>query len=109
MRRAPAPMAADGTLEGAAFVTIATQRNALGHVEHDPEESSRASTTALAELARIVPVARWAAAGLAVQRSSLACWNAADGRPLSPVISWQDTRGAAWLGASRAAPRRCSD
>ncbi len=88
---------ADGTIEGAALVTIATQRNALGHVEHDPEEVVASVTTALAELARIVPPARWAAAGLAVQRSSLACWDATDGRALAPVISWQDTRAAAWL------------
>jgi len=89
--------AADGTIEGAALVTIATQRNALGHVEHDPEEVVASVTTALAELARIVPAARWTAAGLAVQRSSLACWDAADGRALAPVISWQDTRAATWL------------
>jgi len=89
--------AADGAIEGAALVTIATQRNALGHVEHDPEEVVASVTTALAELARIVPPARWAAAGLAVQRSSIACWDAGDGRALAPVISWQDTRGAAWL------------
>src|SRR5688572_23798178 len=95
---------ADGTLEGAALVTIATQRNALGHVEHDPDELVGSVETALGELARIVEPQRWAAAGLAVQRSSLVCWNAADGRALSPVISWQDTRGAAWLrGLSRRA------
>jgi glycerol kinase len=95
---------ATGTLEGAALVTIATQRNALGHVEHDPEELVGSVETALAELARIVEPQRWSAAGLAVQRSSLVCWNAADGRALSPVISWQDTRGAAWLrGLSRRA------
>ena len=95
---------ADGTLEGAALVTIATQRNALGHVEHEPEELVASVETALGELARIVEPQRWAAAGLAVQRSSLVCWNAADGRALSPVISWQDTRGAAWLrGLSRRA------
>ena len=95
---------AGGTLEGAALVTIATQRNALGHVEHDPEELVASVETALAELARIVEPARWAAAGFAVQRSSLVCWRAGDGRALSPVISWQDTRGAAWLrGLSRRA------
>ena len=88
---------ADGTLEGAALVTVATQRNALGHVEHDPEEIVASVTTALAELARIVPPQHWAAAGFAVQRSSLVCWSADDGRALSPIISWQDTRNAAWL------------
>jgi glycerol kinase len=95
---------ARGALEGAAFVTIATQNNALGHVEHDADEIIASVTTALAELAELVPVARWAAAGFAVQRSSLVCWNAADARPLSPVISWQDRRNAAWLkGLSRRA------
>lgn len=88
---------ARGTLEGAALVTIATQHNALGHVEHDAEEVVASVTTALAELARLVPANRWAAAGFAVQRSSLACWDARDGRPLTPVISWQDRRNAAWL------------
>jgi glycerol kinase len=88
---------ADGTIEGAAVVTIATQRNAIGHVEHDPEEVVASVRTALAELARIVPPSRWAAAGFAVQRSSIACWDATDGRALAPVISWQDTRNAAWL------------
>jgi glycerol kinase len=83
--------------EGAALVTISTQHNALGHVEHDAEEIVASVTTALAELARLVPVERWAAAGFAVQRSSLACWDASDGRPLAPIISWQDRRNAAWL------------
>lgn len=88
---------ARGTLEGAALVTIATQHNALGHVEHDAEEVVTSATTALSELARLVPAERWAAAGFAVQRSSLACWDAQDGRPLAPVISWQDRRNASWL------------
>ncbi len=93
-----------GTLEGAAFVTIATQRNALGHIEHDPDEIVASVRTALAELARIVPASRWTAAGFAVQRSSLVCWNAGDGHALTPVISWQDTRNAKWLkGISRKA------
>ena len=95
---------AAGELEGAALVTVATQRNALGHVEHDPEEIVASVGTALGELARIVAPQRWLAAGLAVQRSSLVCWSADDGRALSPVISWQDTRNAAWLrGLSRRA------
>ena len=95
-----------GSLEGAALVTVATQRNALGHVEHDPEEIVASVGTALSELARIVAPGRWAAAGLAVQRSSLVCWSADDGRALSPVLSWQDARNAAWL---RGLARRAED
>ncbi len=97
---------ADGSIEGAALVTIATQRNAIGHVEHDAEEIVASVGTALTELARIVPAARWSAAGLAVQRSSIACWDVEDGRALAPVISWQDTRGASWL---RGLARRAED
>jgi glycerol kinase len=37
------------------------------------------------------------AAGLATQRSSIVCWDRATGQPLSPVLSWQDRRNAAWL------------
>jgi hypothetical protein len=99
---------AGGELEGAALVTIATQRNALGHVEHDADEVVASARTALAELARLVPVERWAASGLAVQRSSIACWDAGSGRPLAPVISWQDTRGAAGFAGSAAARRMSS-
>lgn len=88
---------AHGTLEGAALVTIATQHNALGHVEHDAEEIVASVRTALAELASLVPAGRWVAAGFAVQRSTLACWDANDGRPLGPIISWQDRRNADWL------------
>ncbi len=37
------------------------------------------------------------AAGLASQRSSCVCWDRRDGRPLSPVFSWQDRRAHRWL------------
>ncbi len=36
-------------------------------------------------------------AALATQRSNTACWDRATGQALSPVISWQDRRGAQWL------------
>ncbi|MFQ5994969.1 MAG: FGGY family carbohydrate kinase [Acidiferrobacterales bacterium] len=38
-----------------------------------------------------------AGAGLATQRSSIACWDRGRGTPLSPVISWQDRRAKDWL------------
>jgi len=37
------------------------------------------------------------AAGLATQRSNVACWDRETGRPLAPVLGWQDRRGAALL------------
>jgi len=38
-----------------------------------------------------------AAAGLACQRASAVCWDRRDGRPLSPIFSWQDRRAHAWI------------
>ncbi len=38
-----------------------------------------------------------AAAGLASQRASCACWDRGDGRPLAPLFSWQDRRAHLWL------------
>jgi glycerol kinase len=37
------------------------------------------------------------AGGLASQRASCVCWDRRDGRPLSPVFSWQDRRAHVWL------------
>ncbi|MGB5261787.1 MAG: FGGY family carbohydrate kinase [Gammaproteobacteria bacterium] len=41
-----------------------------------------------------VAIARIRAAGLATQRSSVLAWDRVTGRPLSPVLSWQDRRTA---------------
>lgn len=40
-------------------------------------------------------------AGLATQRSSIVCWDRSSGNALSPVISWQDRRHAAFVDALR--------
>lgn len=40
-------------------------------------------------------------AGLATQRSNVVCWERDTGKPLSPVISWQDRRNADWLARLR--------
>jgi glycerol kinase len=38
-----------------------------------------------------------AVAGLSSQRASCVCWDRRDGRPLSPMFSWQDRRAHAWI------------
>ncbi|SDH39101.1 FGGY family carbohydrate kinase [Nitrosomonas sp. Nm132] len=38
-------------------------------------------------------------AGLATQRSSVLAWDRKTGQALSPVLSWQDRRAAAWLSS----------
>ncbi len=91
---------------GFALVTVATQHNALGHVEHDGDELAASIAIALEELAGHVPVQQWDSIGLAVQRSTIACWDSETGALLAPVISWQDRRNALWLkGLTRHADR----
>lgn len=84
-----------GGVVAQAFAPIGTRRPAADRVEHDPEEiiasAEAASADALAKLDDDVPIA---GAGLATQRSSVVCWDRANGQPLSPVISWQDRRNA---------------
>ena len=85
-----------------AHVPIATHRSGESMVEHDPEELVQSLQTAMREvcsspLAAVRPIA---AAGLATQRSTICCWDGANGQPLSPALSWQDRRNAAWLAAT---------
>lgn len=91
-----------GDVLAAASVAIATQHPAADRVEHDAGELVASLQHALAQaLAHIDPARPLLAAGLATQRSSVVCWDRHDGRALSPVLSWQDRRAAAWLAALR--------
>ena len=79
------------------FTQVDTRRIGPDRVEHDGESLVAGVRTALEELALFVPADRWSAAGLAVQRSTVACWDRPTGELLAPVISWQDRRQAGWL------------
>ncbi|MDH5276656.1 MAG: FGGY family carbohydrate kinase [Gammaproteobacteria bacterium] len=90
--------ASDGALIASASESIATSRNALGHVEHDPDELVNSLQRAINTVCdHLAPGSRVRAAGLATQRSSMVCWHRHSGKALSPVISWQDRRNATWL------------
>lgn len=72
-----------------------------GRVEQDPLRMLESLRLAVDEVvARLGDKSsRLRSAGLATQRSSIVCWDRNTGLPLSPIISWQDTRMAAWLEA----------
>ncbi len=65
-------------------------------VEHDPEQVLGAIREAIDGVAHAGDIL---AAGLATQRSSIVCWDRTDGSAMSPVISWQDRRGADQVAA----------
>ena len=84
-----------GAVVASASVPVAERREGEDRVEQDPEELVASVRAAIREcvIALGADGARAiACAGLATQRSSVACWDRASGRALSPVLSWQDRR-----------------
>ena len=88
-----------GQLLVEASAEIETRRPAPGRVEHAPEpllaSIEQTLTQVVQQLGPALPQLR--VAGIATQRSSIVCWDRFSGAALSPVISWQDRRGAGWL------------
>jgi glycerol kinase len=82
-------------------VPVTTRRPQAGWVEHDPAAMLDSVSLCLQRIAdRLGPdTQRLAAASLATQRSSVVCWSRLGGSALSPVLSWQDVRGAGALAA----------
>jgi glycerol kinase len=62
-----------------------------GWVEQDPEEVLATVVDAVAELLRDAP-GEIAACGLDHQGESALAWDADSGRPLTPIVTWQDKR-----------------
>lgn len=86
----------DGSITGHAQAPFAISYPAPGLVEQDPEQMWDASLgviqAALAE-ARLRP-GDLHAVGIATQRSCCVLWERASGKALTPLVSWQDLRGA---------------
>ncbi len=88
----------DGHELAEAHVPVATRRIGDDRVEHDPEEIVASLIEAARQaLAQRGAAPRPTATGLATQRSSIVCWHRHSLEALSPVLSWQDRRGAAML------------
>jgi glycerol kinase len=89
-----------GTVLARAERRIATRREGRDRVEHAPQAVLRSLRQAAeAAIAMLPPDTEIQAAALATQRSSIACWDRRNGRPLSPVFSWQDRRAARQVAA----------
>ncbi|MGH8495412.1 MAG: FGGY family carbohydrate kinase [Gammaproteobacteria bacterium] len=94
-----------GQVVASAFAPLDTRHPREGWVEHDAKSMIESVQLAIRDvLSEVEDVARIRAAGLATQRSSIVCWDRRTGEPLSPVLSWQDRRNAAWLERQRLEP-----
>lgn len=79
---------------------IATRRIGSNKVEHSATALLRSlQQAAEAAVVTLPSSVQIEAAGLATQRSSIACWDREDAKPLSPVLSWQDRRAARRVAA----------
>lgn len=75
-------------------------RSATDRVEQDPRQllsSLQACAEAVIDKLSAPQCERLVSAGLITQRSSLVCFQRDTGEPLSPVLSWQDTRAKGLL------------
>ncbi|OGW27296.1 MAG: hypothetical protein A2X56_05225 [Nitrospirae bacterium GWC2_57_13] len=66
-------------------------------VEQDPREILASVEEALSDTLQTLAGKPVLGIGLSCQRSSCLLWNEATGEPLSPVLSWRDTRGIEFL------------
>jgi len=93
----------DARVVARASVEVATTYPGPDRVEQDAEDLVRSLRRAVKEVVKkLGPRAdQLVAAGLATQRSSIACWDRTNGAAMSPVLSWQDRRAGDRLEAVR--------
>lgn len=84
-----------GAVVATATAPLGTAHPRPGWVEQDPDEIWRGVRTATAACVDADAAGRVVAVGLSTQRESLVLWDRTTGRPLGPLISWQDRRTAA--------------
>ncbi len=91
-------MSPDGEVESFASVGVKRYYPQPGWVEQDASELWESVLVAVGQLPRREIIA----IGVASQRESVLVWDRRSGRPLTPCISWQCTRGATICASLRA-------
>lgn len=88
----------DGRVDASASAPVGRAFPQPGWVEQDPAEVWRSVEAAVAQL----PPAEPECLALTSQRESVLVWERRSGRPLTPLVGWQCTRGAEICGHLRA-------
>jgi len=78
---------------------LAASRNEDNIVEYSPQQVIDSLRRCIADVTQQLgeQKTQLVSAGLATQRSNIACWDKLSGEALSPIISWQDRRHRDWL------------
>jgi len=89
----------NGRVLTSAFCEVTLQRHGLELVEQDANEVIASVHEVVQAVLGDSQVRRLgvSSAGLATQRSSVVAWDKRTGKPLGPLLSWQDRRAAEWL------------
>jgi glycerol kinase len=90
-----------GRIIAAKGVALRCEYPRPGWVEQSPEAIVTSVREAVAAVMAGIEPGRIAAVGLSNQRESLVLWETSTGRPVGPLISWQDQRAAAICEALR--------
>ena len=87
-----------GAVRAVASAPVGVTHPRPGWVEQDAEQLWSSVLTAIERCLDAVDTADLdlAAVGLSTQRESVVAWDRRTGRPLGPVIGWQDVRTAEW-------------
>jgi len=96
---------ADGAVIARSSQPLSQRFPCPGWAEQDPEEIWLSVVSALGDLlTRSSP--GWSLTGIALstQRESAVVWDARTGKPVAPLISWQDRRAADWCRVLAASP-----
>jgi glycerol kinase len=83
-----------GAVRGKASVPVRIRHPRPGHAEQDAEEIWASVHQAVRACLRDVDTTRVVAVGLSTQRESTLLWDRGSGRPVGPMLGWQDGRGA---------------
>ena len=87
-------IAPDGTVLASGSAPVPVSHPRPGWVEQDAEAIWQAQARAIAACLDGVGGATPAGIAISNQRESVVAWDAGDGRPLGPVLGWQDSRTA---------------
>ncbi len=89
----------DGQLIAQARETVEANRPAADRVEYPAEALLQSIQNCIEKVLNELGDRRHdiVSAGLATQRSNIACWDKQTGKALSPILSWQDRRAHQWL------------
>ncbi len=87
----------EGQIRARQQVVFSPKRTQEGYSEYDAHELLGAQERALMQLLDEITPACAAALAVCSQRSSIVLWEAQTGRPLAPVLTWEDGRATAQI------------